>query len=308
MRPTRLEHTIEIDQPVPEVFAFVADPRNDPRWCPRVTSCEQRDGRGVVAGARFESTHHPTLQRRHSRWIEILEIVPHERIRTRQEDNIGIFTIDYLVAPTARGSLLTQRDEIAWKGTPVHRAVGTRVIRRHMRSQLESLKRLLEGERDPSLGEGAAATGDLPYIDEHRIEIEASPAQVWTALVQNLGGPSSRLTRAGARVLRAEEGADGSPAGFKVVHAREPSELVLAGRHRFARYALIFRLEGDVERTSLCAQTRASFPGRSGRAYRALVIGTRTHVLAVGRLLREIRRTTYRNRTRSTTPYSVPTA
>jgi len=67
------------------------------------------------------------------------------RIRTRQEDNIAIFTIDYLLAPTSSGGTrLTQRDEICWKGTPVHRVVGTRIIRRHMRDQLESLKRLLE--------------------------------------------------------------------------------------------------------------------------------------------------------------------
>jgi uncharacterized protein YndB with AHSA1/START domain len=144
MSPTVLEHTVEIDRPLYEVFAFVADPRNDSEWCPRVTRCEQVKGDGPIAGARYECIHHPTLQRRHSRWIDILEIDAQRRIRTRQEDNIAVFTIDYLLAPTSNGTKLTQRDEIHWKGTPIHRLVGTRIIRRHMRAQLESLKRLLE--------------------------------------------------------------------------------------------------------------------------------------------------------------------
>jgi len=52
MSPTFLEHTVEIDRPLDEVFMFVADSRNDPQWCPRVTRCEQRRGDGPVAGAR----------------------------------------------------------------------------------------------------------------------------------------------------------------------------------------------------------------------------------------------------------------
>jgi hypothetical protein len=144
MPSTVLEHTVEINRPLDEVFAFVADPRNDPAWCPRVEGCEQRKGNGPTAGARYECIHHPTLQRRHSRWIDILEIEAQRRVRTRQEDNIAVFTIDYLLTPAARGTRLTQRDDIRWKGTPIHRLVGTRIIRRHMRDQLESLKRLLE--------------------------------------------------------------------------------------------------------------------------------------------------------------------
>lgn len=144
MSLTVLEHTIEIDRPRDEVFAFVADPRNDPEWCPRVKRCDQRRGDGPAAGARYECIHHPTFQRSHSRWIDVVEMEGQRRIRTRQEDNIALFTIEYLLASTSTGTRLTQRDEISWKGTPVHRLVGTRIIRRHMRSQLELLKHLLE--------------------------------------------------------------------------------------------------------------------------------------------------------------------
>jgi hypothetical protein len=151
MLPTRLQHTVEISRPIDEVFVFVADPRNDPQWCPRVIQCAQRKGDGPVAGARYECVHHPTLQRPHSRWIDMVEIEHGRRVRTRQEDNIAVFTIDYFFDATSNGTRVSQCDEIRWKGTPVHRLVGTRIIRRHMRDQLESLKRLLETEPPPAL-------------------------------------------------------------------------------------------------------------------------------------------------------------
>ena len=65
---------------------------------------------------------------------------------------------------------------------------------------------------------------------------------------------------------------------------------MLEGEHRFSRYALIFHLDPlPGGRSRVRAETRAAFPGLRGRAYRALVIGTRGHVLAVKRLLRAVR-------------------
>ncbi len=67
--------------------------------------------------------------------------------------------------------------------------------------------------------------------------------------------------------------------------------LALEGQHRFSRYGLVFRLEETKdERTLLRAETRAEFPGLKGRVYRALVIGTRGHVMVVNRMLRAVRR------------------
>lgn len=77
--------------------------------------------------------------------------------------------------------------------------------------------------------------------------------------------------------------------GFHVAAARAPEELWLAGGHRFSDYALIFRLEPSGGGTFLRAETRAEFPGLHGTAYRALVIGTRGHVLATRRILRAVR-------------------
>ena len=123
---------------------------------------------------------------------------------------------------------------------------------------------------------------------------------MWRALAQYVGGTGSRrLTRQIARALRCSPGErrgtmpeiGSTVPGFIVTRSVPPAVLALMGEHRFSRYALIFRitetLAGPVR---LSAETRADFPGGRGRAYRALVIGTRGHVLAVHSMLRSVRR------------------
>lgn len=88
------------------------------------------------------------------------------------------------------------------------------------------------------------------------------------------------------RVLGAEP-----RAGFEIAERASPDRLALVGRHRFAHYQLAFDLtEAAGGTTHLRATTHAEFPGVRGRIYRALVIGTRLHVVATTRILRAIRR------------------
>lgn len=140
----RLEYGQTIARPPGEVFAFVADPRNDPAWCPRVHGCEQVDGDGVVEGARFRVDHHPSLKRPHVRTVEVLELESPRRIVTAQRDEVADFTIAYLVEPDGAGTRLTQRDDIEWRIPRWQVPVARRVIARHMRDQLATLKKVLE--------------------------------------------------------------------------------------------------------------------------------------------------------------------
>jgi hypothetical protein len=73
-----------------------------------------------------------------------------------------------------------------------------------------------------------------------------------------------------------------------VTRAVRPEILRLEGRHRFSRYALTFRLREAGNATTVTAESRAEFPGMAGTAYRALVVGTGGHVVAVRRLLARI--------------------
>jgi len=136
----------------------------------------------------------------------------------------------------------------------------------------------------------------LPYVDELPIEIGADREATWAALLRVVEGTfASARGRGPARLLGCEDTAPSGPRplaqgsafpGFHVESAEAPRELALAGRHRFSTYVLSFRLEdASPGSTRLVAETRAAFPGLKGSVYRALVIGTRMHVLVTRRLL-----------------------
>lgn len=155
--------------------------------------------------------------------------------------------------------------------------------------------------RGDRTSDGAAALAALPYVDEHAAELGAGAAQAWAALLAAVersfgGGAAERV----ARALGCEDATAAGPRplavgsaipGFHVAGCEPERELALAGRHRFSRYALTFRIDPlAADRSRLRAETRGEFPGLSGFVYRALVIGSRGHVLATRRLLAAVRR------------------
>jgi hypothetical protein len=143
--------------------------------------------------------------------------------------------------------------------------------------------------------------GDPPWVDEHVSEVDAPASIVWPALLRTV----ERMTAgtAAPRYARAVGCADtesGGPRplevgstvpGFHVAELIPERLLLLRGSHHFSNYALSFRLEPlGGRRTRLLAETRAEFPGLEGGVYRALVIGTRMHVLVTRRVLRTVAR------------------
>jgi len=142
---------------------------------------------------------------------------------------------------------------------------------------------------------------DLPVVDEHTIEIDASVGDTWTALTRSLDRAWSRpLAATYARLIgavdRAADGrrpvADGSTyPGFHVVSAVPDTELVLAGQHRFSTYLLSFRIEPVGPAQSLLrAGPRAACPGATGQLYELAVIRSGAHRRLTRRLLTGIGR------------------
>ena len=139
----------------------------------------------------------------------------------------------------------------------------------------------------------------LPFVDEHGVDVAAPPEVVWESVRRVAEGSfSSPATSRVAGLLGCEPTAASGPRplaegsaipGFAVARAEPGSELALVGRHRYSEYALVFHLEAGGEGTRLRAETRARFPGVSGRIYRTAVIGTRGHVLVTRRLLGAVR-------------------
>ena len=141
----------------------------------------------------------------------------------------------------------------------------------------------------------------LPFVDEHSVRVDAPAEAVWPALLETLahGRADTAPGRMVVRALECEPGVRGGEPGrigstipgFIVARAVPPGVLALMGQHRFSRYALVFRItEREDAPTLLSAETRAEFPGKAGRGYRTLVIGSRGHVLATRSILRGVRR------------------
>jgi len=134
----------------------------------------------------------------------------------------------------------------------------------------------------------------LPFIDEHSQRIDARAEAVWAALLKvlrrQMGGSAWFARLLGCDPADGTAELTGRPGetvpGFRVVESEPGRRLALAGRHRFADYALTFILDGS----HLRAQTHAAFPGLLGRLYRAAVIGSGAHRLVTRRLLRQVAR------------------
>jgi len=135
---------------------------------------------------------------------------------------------------------------------------------------------------------------ELPFIDEHTIEVGADPETVWRALIETFGGSENRLFEAYARVIGVDpvssagklDQAGSTRTGFRVREAIAPNRLHLTGSHRFSDYSLVWKIsEQDSGQSELSATTRARFPGLHGRAYKAMVIDSGAHARITRRML-----------------------
>lgn len=129
-------------------------------------------------------------------------------------------------------------------------------------------------------------TTDLPYVDTHRTTVAASRSQTWIALRQYADSLGIGARNPLGLIL-----ATRPHSGFEIAQEVPDRELGLTGRHRFARYLLVFEIADLAEGKSLLsAHTYSEFPGAAGRAYRALVISTGLHGVATRSMLRSIER------------------
>ncbi|HET8662880.1 MAG TPA: hypothetical protein VFM08_01055 [Nocardioides sp.] len=123
----------------------------------------------------------------------------------------------------------------------------------------------------------------LPFVDEHARSVPAPVDRTWRAVEEY----AERMSSAPRPVLSRLLGTAPS-SGFEVVKRDPPHEVVLAGRHRFSTYRLVFRVEPDGAGSRLRAITYAAFPGRRGRAYVTMLTVSTAHRRATERMLRRV--------------------
>jgi uncharacterized membrane protein len=142
--------SIEISRPIDEVFAFLADARNDPRWRPKVISAVQLLGNGPALGARYQVVNRPLPKRPPSTMTtDCVGWEPPQRIEWHEHDGIDDVRLLYVLSDRGGSTQLTQCSFLK-PATPQRlRPIMLRPIMRHgvgrdIELQLRALKRLLE--------------------------------------------------------------------------------------------------------------------------------------------------------------------
>jgi len=136
-----VEESIEIACPPAVVWQFVADPMNDPRWCPKVKRVEP-------SGPTTWTVAHKPVPWRPAIELELRQVELDEpnRLLIREEDEVSVFEVEYRLEPTDAGTHFTQISEIEWKRLPrLLHGVFERGVHRDLRVQLRRLRDELAG-------------------------------------------------------------------------------------------------------------------------------------------------------------------
>jgi carbon monoxide dehydrogenase subunit G len=136
-----IEREIEIAQPIEAVFAFVADARNDVRWCPKV--------RSVSGGPdRYEVVHKPVpfMPARRLEMTRVREEPP-RLVEWRQDDGHDTFRVTYSLSPAGEGRTRLRQSSDAELGVPrLLHPLWRHGIGRDLARQLRELRDLLESD------------------------------------------------------------------------------------------------------------------------------------------------------------------
>ena len=137
--------SVEIDRPGAEVFAFLADARNDPRWCRKVVSVELVSGERPGPGARYAVVHRPVpLRPEREMAMTCASWAPPERIEWHEDDGTDVFRVTYELEDLGGRTRITQRSHAEIGAPRVLRPLFRAGIGRDVQGQLRRLKRLLE--------------------------------------------------------------------------------------------------------------------------------------------------------------------
>ena len=104
----RFEGSVVIERPIEEVFAFLADGENDPKFSPRVQRIEKKTDGPAGAGTVYASTVKDAGMTT-TREFELTEVVPPTRIRWAERSKNAVTAPEggYDLAPVGEGTRVT---------------------------------------------------------------------------------------------------------------------------------------------------------------------------------------------------------
>ena len=138
---------VDITRPPSEVFAFIAEPRNMPRWYDAVDQVDQTTAGPHSIGARYDVTRSLPGGQVHND-VEITEYNPNRLVTLESRAGPTPFRYRYALQPSGTGTLLTLDGRISSAGLPGPIArvdrLATQLFKRGMKQNLSELKRIIE--------------------------------------------------------------------------------------------------------------------------------------------------------------------
>jgi quercetin dioxygenase-like cupin family protein len=140
----RIERSVEIERPPEEVFAFVADLRNDSRWNSAIDEVRQTSEGPLDVGTTFRTAAH-FLGRRFETPEKVTEYEPDRKLSTEVSSGPLRFTGSRIVEGVAGGTRLTLTAEGRSGGFfGIAEPIFARLAARRLETELSKLKDLLE--------------------------------------------------------------------------------------------------------------------------------------------------------------------
>lgn len=148
--PEVLRGSVEIDRPVPEVFAFVSDLTNYARWFPGIAYMRPIDGTPIGVGKSYDEVALvPPGDKQERIQVEIVAYEPGKHFAIHASLDPPLPRFDYLFTPLADGGTRFEwvcRTRGRGMIMPVARMVMRRVLRPRLAGALANLKRILEAK------------------------------------------------------------------------------------------------------------------------------------------------------------------
>ena len=139
----RIEHTVEIERPVAEVFAYLTDVERLPDWQESCVEAKRETHEPIVVGSTWREVR-SAAGRRIESTCEVVAHEPERRFDIRSSAPVP-FTVRHTLEPADGGTRVSVVGEADTSRLPrLMRPMVEGIARRQFRSDLERLKRVLE--------------------------------------------------------------------------------------------------------------------------------------------------------------------
>lgn len=144
----KLQHSVVINRPIEQVFAFVTDLGNEKRWQPEIESIEFTSDGPMGVGTTFRETRR-TFGRRYEWHFEVTQFEPNKIFCIQTLSGATPYQGCRLFEPAPGGTRVTEQGELQTTGLlKLLDPLMARLSRKPLKAAYDNLKALLETQPD----------------------------------------------------------------------------------------------------------------------------------------------------------------